>query len=208
VNKTYDNFERETGETGESTDEQGQTTDRIWTVAGFNAQGLAVGDSETTHTTAPGLDVTNTNRRSAMRYDAQGRLSDNDSEQTSSATPALISRSRGVHTDYDQNGRVALEASHDETFDVASDGAALHTVQDSLRTTSYDTKGRLLGYVQMIDDATLGVVTTTEQANTGYNALGLQNGYDQTTRRQSAAAGLDVSTRSSHQVAMFNALGQ
>ena len=150
-----------------------------------------------------------------MRYDDQGRLSDDDSEQTSSTTPGLVSRTTGAHTTYNQNGQVESESSHNETLDTATNGAGLHTVDDTEKTTSYDNKGRLSGYNEIDQDDTLGLVTTTEQNDTTYNVLGLQNGFEQSTEKKSTTqnssfptTALDITTRSSHQVAMFNKLGE
>ncbi len=208
-NKTYDSFERVIGETGESTNGQGQTTDRTFSVSGFNAQGLALGDDETTRTTGVGLNITNTNLRTNLSYDDQGRLSNDDSEQTSSATPGLVSLTTDDHTAYNQDGQVETESSHNETLDTATNGAGLHTVEDTEKTTSYDNKGRMSGYSETDNDDTLGLVTTTEQSDTTYNVLGLQNGFDQSMEKQSVTSGgLDITTRRSHQVAMFNKLGQ
>jgi len=205
--RQFDEFNRLIGERG-SFQDGGVTQNRKWSAKGYDAEGRLLSESETIVRTGEGLDVESRSGKDQMVYDDQGRLLGYFETASDSSQATLTAQQ--MNFTYNGNGQRLTESGEIVKVDSATNGEKLTSLQTHLRDgLMYDTKGRLVAYMDTLQDRSLGVTTTVNQSNTSFNSLGIETGYDQEIRRTSIPEGLiDNTERNTHLVLAFNAEGQ
>ena len=208
LNRSYDRYDRLLTEISSSNDGLGQTQTRSWSAGGYDAEGRITGETENVRRTGEGLEVETKTEKDRMTYDDQGRLLNYIATLTSSAE-ALTTRQQMSFT-YNENGQHASEVGETFKVDTETNGTQFSSHQiDSRGDLVYDLSGRLVAFVDQLDDLSLGLTTLITQSNTSYNRLGIEVGFEQETRRTSIPEGVfDATEKTTHQVLYFNAKGQ
>ncbi|MCG3205432.1 MAG: hypothetical protein KCHDKBKB_02153 [Elusimicrobia bacterium] len=204
-------------ETGSTDNGTGQITSRRWEAQGFDARGHLTEETEDFVTRGEGLYIESHLRKFDMTYDDQGRPNGYGETKSSSADD-LETSTRVSGVKYNTNGQRISESSEGSTYDLGTGGGLFSKKTSSLRDNiSYDTKGRLKGYVDTEIDENTGTLTRSTQESAGYNDLGLEiknNREIKTTGRAviPAKAGMttvfETTVRTTSETLTFNKLGQ